>query len=219
MEVYSIYTATNTVNNKIYVGFTGNFETRLTSHKKGVRLGQDKALYHAIRKYGWDSFVWVVVYQSWDKNHTKCVMEPYFIQALNSHIDHGHGYNMTAGGDGANDISQKSRNAMGWSRGIKLGNYTEDRCKSISEGKKSQGLKMSADQKELIRQKLTGKKMPESCLRKKSKDYECISPEGEIFTIYNLNRFCKENGLNQGAMSQVSLGKAEHYKGWKVRVL
>lgn len=49
-----------------------------------------------------------------------------------------------------------------------------------------------------------------------AKHYVFISPEGERVGIYNLNEFCRENGLNHGTMSQVHLGKAKQHKGWTV---
>ena len=55
-----IYKATNTINNECYIGQTiQNIETRQRQH-----LSFDKAVtlfQKAIRKYGWDNFVWEVV--------------------------------------------------------------------------------------------------------------------------------------------------------------
>lgn len=218
-KIYSIYRATNNINGKPYIGYTGNFECRLKSHRKNVEKGTKSVFYNAIRKYGWDSFIWEIIYQSKDKNHTKQEMEGFFIEEYNTHIANGCGYNMTCGGDGSNGLPDASRLKMGWSRGLTLGPYSPERGIAISKAKKAQNIKISEEQKEAIRRKLLGSKMPESCIRKKSKDYEAISPDGEIFNFYNLNRFCKEKGLNQGAMAQVSLGKVKQHKGWKVKVI
>lgn len=51
-----------------------------------------------------------------------------------------------------------------------------------------------------------------SCAR----TYELISPTGEAVTIYNLVKFCRENGLNAGNMCQVAIGKKSQYKGWRM---
>ena len=65
---------------------------------------------------------------------------------------------------------------------------------------------------------------PETCLfvsqkenREKSqaKNYKLIDPEGQVVEVYNLNQFCKVNGLNQGNMNEVCLGHRNQHKGWK----
>ena len=46
--------------------------------------------------------------------------------------------------------------------------------------------------------------------------YKISSPEGIEFIIENLKKFCRENGLNPGAMTVVAQGKAKHHKEWKI---
>ncbi|AUR92613.1 winged helix-turn-helix DNA-binding domain protein [Vibrio phage 1.174.O._10N.261.55.A8] len=48
-----------------------------------------------------------------------------------------------------------------------------------------------------------------------AKHYAFLSPDGLIEEIYNLNSFCSDNGLDQGHMSQVHLGKRNQHKGWR----
>lgn len=48
-----------------------------------------------------------------------------------------------------------------------------------------------------------------------SKSWHIISPTGQTYTITNLNKFCKDNKLNQGNMNGVALGKRSHCNGWK----
>ena len=107
MNIYSIYRVTNIVNNKVYIGFTSNLNIRIQTHKKRLHLYNFK-FYAAIKKYGWDNFVWEEIYQSKDLSHTKNVMEPYFIE----HYDSYHiGYNSTLGGEGGSGriCSDKTR--------------------------------------------------------------------------------------------------------------
>ena len=42
-----------------------------------------------------------------------------------------------------------------------------------------------------------------------------VSPNGNTFTTRNVAAFCRKHGLHNGHMSQVTNGKAAHYKGWK----
>lgn len=48
-----------------------------------------------------------------------------------------------------------------------------------------------------------------------AKYYNLISPEGERVTIYNMNKFCRENDLNQGNMSMVATGRLLSCMGWR----
>lgn len=48
-----------------------------------------------------------------------------------------------------------------------------------------------------------------------SRVWKFTSPKCEIVEIYNLNKFCAENGLSQGKMSLVASGKRKSHKGWK----
>lgn len=43
-----------------------------------------------------------------------------------------------------------------------------------------------------------------------------ITPDGETFNIVNLNKYCKEHGLDQGNMVKVSKGILKQHKGYKV---
>jgi group I intron endonuclease len=98
MIIYSIYKVVNKVNGKVYIGYTKNFNGRKNSHKKSIKNPKYTSIFHnALRKYGWDSFVWEIIYQSKEEEHTLKIMEPYFIEQYNSFDD---GYNMTFGGEG-----------------------------------------------------------------------------------------------------------------------
>lgn len=101
MNIYSIYKATNRVNNKSYIGFDSKWPRRKTGHKDSY-LKEDTVFYRALRKYGWDNFDWEIIYQSKDLVHTKNEMENHFIYEHNTFIHFGNsqGYNMTLGGDG-----------------------------------------------------------------------------------------------------------------------
>ena len=44
-----------------------------------------------------------------------------------------------------------------------------------------------------------------------------IETNGEFIKIQNLNRFCRDNNLNQGNMWSVAKGDSSHHKQWKCR--
>ena len=91
-----IYRATNTVTNKVYIGFTTDFESRLRRHKTLYKTTNTK-FYSSIRKHGWESFVWDIIYVSLDEIHCHQIMEHAFIIQYDS-INNG--YNTTEGGSG-----------------------------------------------------------------------------------------------------------------------
>lgn len=47
-----------------------------------------------------------------------------------------------------------------------------------------------------------------------AKNWVFKSPYGVIVNIYNLRKFCRENGLHHGSMQYVHSGKNSHHKGW-----
>lgn len=51
--------------------------------------------------------------------------------------------------------------------------------------------------------------------QKVSDTWEITFPNGDKIIRRNLKAFCKEHNLNQGAMSQVGLGRKAHHKGFK----
>lgn len=114
-KLCSIYRCTNIVNGKVYIGFTTDLHRRKTVHLSSSKK-EDTKFYRAIRKYGEQSFIWEIIYQSYDFDHCLKVMEPYFIIEYDSYKS---GYNSTHGGDGA--------------RGLVL---SEDAKRKISDGNK-----------------------------------------------------------------------------------
>lgn len=103
MNTYTIYKATNTINQKIYIGFDSSWPTRQQQHlmeSAGPNPDDGSVFHKAIRKYGPDAFTWEVLCQSRDGEHLLNEMEGYFIRLYKSHYLDGHGYNMTYGGEG-----------------------------------------------------------------------------------------------------------------------
>jgi len=94
----------------VYIGFDSSWPKRKQDHKSSSKYEDNNKFYNAIRKYGWDNFVWEIVYQSTDYAHTLNVMEPYFIVEHNSLVD---GYNTDAGGVGGH------LGATWWNNGVK----------------------------------------------------------------------------------------------------
>jgi group I intron endonuclease len=190
MNIYSIYKATNKTNGKIYIGFTSNFTYRKSKHKHySLVKNKNSYFYNAIRKYGWESFDWQIIYQSLNENHCKNIMENYFICEYHTFVGFSNcnGYNSTLGGDGA------------------LGNNLPK--SQIHRDKISKSLLGKRKSKEHINSASFGR----------SKEYEMLNPKGETITIKNMSDYCRNNKLNQSHMISVFLGRYgfKSHKGYK----
>jgi group I intron endonuclease len=99
--IYYIYKITNTINEKAYIGFTDNPNTRIAQHKHTASpkyKGKRYLLANAIKRYGWKSFLFEILYCSKERHDTLNVMEHTFIKRNNTFYKYGRGYNMTLGG-------------------------------------------------------------------------------------------------------------------------
>jgi group I intron endonuclease len=96
-SIYSIYISTNKITGKSYIGFDSDWPNRKICHKRRLSETNNIKFYNALRKYGWDSFEWNVIYQSKDAKHCLSIMEPFFIREYNTFKN---GYNSTIGGEG-----------------------------------------------------------------------------------------------------------------------
>ena len=109
-----IYIAVNVRNGAMYVGKTvQRFERRKQAHK----IGSEKAnthFYKAIRKYGWDSFSWVVIDEVSNDELNAAEMEYIaYYKDIGKHL-----YNETLGGDGTLGyaVSDETKQKMSLSR-------------------------------------------------------------------------------------------------------
>lgn len=112
-SIYSIYKATNTINNKVYIGFTSKWPLRIIQHKSHSKNSKT-AFHRALRKYGENNFNWELLYQSKDLQHTVSTMEPHFISEYNSFGEGG--YNLTEGGEGTLGMKYTKETKLMWSK-------------------------------------------------------------------------------------------------------
>lgn len=147
-----VYKATNINNNKVYIGITTKtLEHRMKIHKKDSKR-KDTYFYKAIRKYGWDAFVWEVIdtANSIDELHEK---EIYYISQYESFNNKEKGYNTTSGGGSLYKITDEERKAR--SERAKGENNPMYGVPSPMLGKK-----FTEEHKAKISKALTGKKHP-----------------------------------------------------------
>lgn len=116
MKNWLIYSITNTVNGKIYVGQTRQgLARRKAEHIHRFNLGErDHKLYRAMRKYGIDKFRFDIVCYA-PKLEDLDELER---QVIAEHNSFQRGYNMTCGGDSISDETRAKLSAIHMGRKI-----------------------------------------------------------------------------------------------------
>lgn len=96
--MYTIYKIMNSINNKMYIGFTSKkLEERKYSHFIQIKHRLNYPLYNAFNKYGFNNFTWEEIYQT--KNLQDALeKEAYFITYYNTRSNNI-GYNIGYGGE------------------------------------------------------------------------------------------------------------------------
>ena len=139
MQIFTIYRATCTVNGKSYIGFSSKWPDRVKEHNDAAKAGSAFLFHKAIRKHGFENFVWEILYQSKECDYTLNEMEPYFIDECNTFFGTGDGYNMTLGGEGAFGVirSQETRDRMkaAWKKRAPMSDETRAKIGAASLGR------------------------------------------------------------------------------------
>jgi len=109
-----IYKATNTINQKSYVGKTENtFDKRKSDHLTDAKRDKGFAFHSAIRKYGEENFVWEIVEDNITGDAVLNQKEEYYISLYESFGPKG--YNMTKGGEGQKGWVPSEETRAKWS--------------------------------------------------------------------------------------------------------
>lgn len=116
-----IYMATNLINEKSYVGQTINsLEQRKGEHARRSSLNNDNLYFHnALRKYGVDSFDWIVI----DKCDTIERLNELEIFYIGFYDTFENGYNLTIGGNNYTCSEETKQKISIAQRGKKNHNY------------------------------------------------------------------------------------------------
>jgi group I intron endonuclease len=115
---YTLYKITNSINGKVYIGYTKNAKTRFKDHIRHAKSSHtNQRLHSAIRKYGAENFSFLIV-DTVENKLDAIQREIELITTFNS-TDPKIGYNLTNGGEGGNfyefisdDNKQKSINRL-----------------------------------------------------------------------------------------------------------
>jgi group I intron endonuclease len=200
VNIYTIYRATNIITGLQYIGFTSEtIQRRSNGHKYDALNGNSQTKFHkAIREYGWESFVWDIIYQAKEelppkKSHTCKVMEDHFIK---EHDSLNNGYNSASGG-GAWPIMKGEDHPL-----YKVG-HTEATKKLIKENHHD----VSGSNNPMYGKK--GRDNPRSV------KFWAIDPQGNRYEDVGISQFCDKHGLIGPNVSGVLKGSRKQHKGWK----
>jgi group I intron endonuclease len=182
-----IYKITNQLTGDFYIGKTqASLTTRWKRHLKGRKTHPHLVLYRAMEKYGVENFVIEEIDRA-ESAEALCEMEINHITELKPK------YNMTKGGDGGSGPhTEEFKNAL------RQRNLINNPMKGKTGDKNH----------------FYGKKHTEETLKKITKEFSLISPDGDTVSFRNLNAWCRERGFSAGSMHSVIAGRISSYKGY-----
>lgn len=150
-----VYCAHCLVTGKKYVGYTSrSLVNRMKSHFRGARKGDPRHFYNAIRKYGETAFVWGVIEEMGEVNHSEAKeREKHWIDTYNTYVE---GYNSTEGGDGRVGACSESHKE---NLRIALRKYYEENPEELDRlSRQSSGRVQSLEEREAKSKKLKNRK-------------------------------------------------------------
>lgn len=197
-----IYTITNKVNKKIYVGKAVNLQERINVHKSELRQNkhQNSHLQNSYNKYGYLNFEFEIL-EEYPKD-LLCAMEHYWCNILKTHET---GYNMGLTNPNClskiSKISVQKRTNTRRKNAEKRGYWVHpDYCKKLSEQKKG---------------KPVSSKMLERSKAILSKKVIRIDKEGNEVEYSSLNEASRQNNIFCQGISLVCNEKQETSGGFK----
>ena len=160
-----VYSVTNTINGKVYIGKTVMSDLRAywnRSHRPLVRSGKGFLLHRAVRKYGENNFSLKEVAQAQNEQELSDLERTYINQYRSNHREFG--YNLTTGGEGfTGKHTAATRQKMSLAhtghpsprKGARLSDETKSK---ISVSKKGQSHPQTVETREKLRAAMLGKK-------------------------------------------------------------
>ena len=221
---YLVYAWLDEKGSPFYVGRTNCLKTRNRHHQWRMNIGITLPKYNKLRKLIREGHTWniKVLENGIDKkdiNDREIHWIAYWKKQPGIKL-----YNLTDGGEGANFTPEQHKAMAEKRRGQKR---TPETRKRMSEAR--MGMKFSKEHKKnlskarktrITTQETRDKASKTSTGKINIKRYECVDPEGNIFTTTNgLTQFCRENGLTPSLMSKVANGERPYHKGWGCRRL
>jgi group I intron endonuclease len=145
------------ITGKKYIGKTLYERRRKEDHKYNVKKGTYTKFYNAVRKYGWENFIYGIV--EIENQNLLAEKEIHYINYYDTYVN---GYNLTIGGEGKSGwkATEQTKEKM---RQANLGKrHTKESKEKIRQSKKNckptfLGRKHTEESKEKMRRKRLGK--------------------------------------------------------------
>ena len=194
-----IYCYHNKNNGKLYIGQTIHPDQRKRCHLSESKFGSDYYFHRAIRKHGFENFEYKILAEVDDPSQlTK--LETHWITHYNTIWPNGYNQKMP-------DISmtEEIRQKISESQKKRLAARTPEQRKLENEkrSKSLMGHRQGDNQKRIVAEKL-------------AKTYRVYKPDGTNEVITNLQKFSRENNLDQGNLLTTSKYTTRFHKGYRV---
>jgi len=148
-----VYLLTCLVSGKQYVGQTWDYEKRMGKYRRGHCKDQ-RAIYNAIAKYGWNNFTAVKIVQGIQTKDLLGKIETAYIKAFNTISPHG--YNLTTGGDGGKPCAETKAKLRALNLGKMLSPEHRNKISASLQGNKNRkGKPMSPETRKKISAKMS----------------------------------------------------------------
>lgn len=194
--IYSYY---NKINGKRYIGQTFHPEQRRRSHLSESKLGSDYYFHRALRKHGMENFEYEILEETDDASEMT-EREKFWVNHHNTIWPNGYNQKMP-------DISMTDeiRKKISESQKKRLASRTpEQRMRENERRSRSlMGHKQGDNQKRIVAEKL-------------AKTYRVFKPDGTNEVITNLQKFSRDNGLDQGNLLNTTKYTTRFHKGYRV---
>lgn len=202
-QTSGIYKITCIPNSKVYVGSAVNLAKRYREHWSALRSTRhrNRRLQNAWDKYGEAGFVFEVI---------ELVLVSFLLEREQFWIDKLD----SAGRKKGLNLSPTAGSALG----VK---YSDEARQKISDGRR--GLKFT-DEARAGRSRSQTNNWQAPSYRRKLEDahsnrWLVIDPAGNETVVFNLKRFCRDNGLTNSCMAFTATRDGLSHKGWRCRKL
>ncbi len=126
---YVVYVHRNLINGKVYIGITNQKPIHNRWRKNGIGYRECIKFYNAIKKYGWDNFKHIVLFE----NLTKEEAEDKEIELISKYKSNQnkYGYNIANGGNHQGTVSEETKKKI--SKSLKGRTFTAEHKRKMSE--------------------------------------------------------------------------------------
>lgn len=207
-----IYKIINTTNQRFYIGSCKEFKNRSKNHLRSLEMNKhtNTFLLNDFNKCGTEAFVFEVLEVVEGTKEERLAREQFYLDQFYDNQQQCYNF------------QRKAVSSCGWKPKDPVENSRKCKERSTAMWQRPEHvekMKVVANSPENLARFHATCHTKESKLKvgaKLAKHWgKVISPDGNVFDITNLNRFCTENRLCKEAMAEMINGKTYQAKGWR----